>query len=160
MASEPNRRSDRPRTLILPPAPYAAAILGGWWLDRHVLPLPLDLGGVTRPLAYLAFALGLYLMLWGVLSLIRRRTTFNPYAAATRLCVSGPCRFSRNPIYLGDWVLLAGFSLWLTTWWLILFSPLVWAAVCYGVIRYEEEHLTAKFGEEYRRYQAQVRRWL
>lgn len=160
MASEPNRRSDRPRTLILPPAPYAAAILGGWWLDRHVLPLPLDLGGVTRPLAYLAFALGLYLMLWGVLSLIRQRTTFNPYAAATRLCVSGPFRFSRNPIYLGDWLLLAGFSLWLTTWWLILFSPLVWAAVCYGVIRYEEEHLTAKFGEEYRRYQAQVRRWL
>jgi len=160
MASEPSRRSDRPRTLILPPAPYAAAILGGWWLDRHVLPLPLDLGGATRPLALLAFALGLSLMLWGVLGLIRQRTTFNPYAAAARLCVSGPFRFSRNPIYLGDWLLLAGFSLWLTTWWPILFSPLVWAAVRYGVIRYEEEHLTAKFGEEYRRYQAQVRRWL
>jgi len=27
--------SRRPRTLILPPAPYVAAMLGGWWLDRN-----------------------------------------------------------------------------------------------------------------------------
>lgn len=154
------RRSDRPRTLILPPAPYAAAIIGGWWLDRHVVQLSLDLGGATRPLAWLAIASGLFLMFWALLSLLRRHTTFNPYAAATRLCVSGPFRFSRNPIYLGDWFLLAGFSLWLATWWPLVFSPLVWAAVRYGVIRYEEEHLAAKFGDEYRHYQASVRRWL
>jgi protein-S-isoprenylcysteine O-methyltransferase Ste14 len=157
VTSEPNRR---PRTLILPPAPYAAAIIGGWWLDRHFLRLPLDLGAATRPLAGLSFAIGLSLMLWGLATLIRHRTTFNPYGAATRLCVSGPFRFSRNPIYLGDWLLLAGFSLWLTTWWPILFSPLVWAAIRYGVIRHEEEHLAARYGEEYRCYQAQVRRWL
>ena len=99
-------------------------------------------------------------MLWAVLTLIRHRTTFNPYSAATRLCVSGPFRFSRNPIYLGDWFILAGFSLWLSTWWPIVFSPLVWAAVRYGVIRHEEAHLAAKFGAEYRDYQARVRRWL
>lgn len=157
MGRESNRR---PRTLILPPAPYAAAIIGGWWLDRNFLRLPLDLGEATRPLAWLAFAIGLFLMFWAILTLLRQRTTFNPYASAKRLCMSGPFRFSRNPIYLGDWFLLAGFSLWLTTWWPLLFSPLVWAMVRYGVIRYEEEHLAARFGEEYTRYQAQVRRWL
>jgi protein-S-isoprenylcysteine O-methyltransferase Ste14 len=45
------------------------------------------------------------------------------------------------------------------TWWPILFSPLVWVAVRYGVIRYEEEHLEARFGDDYRKYQARVRRW-
>jgi len=150
----------KPRTIILPPAPYAAVIFVGWWLDRHVVPLSLNLGPATRPLAWLAIAIGLSLMLWAVLSLIRQRTTFNPYAAATRLCVTGPFRFSRNPIYLGDWFILVGLSLWFTTLWPILFSPLVWATVRYGVIRYEEEHLAARFGEEYRNYQALVRRWL
>lgn len=153
-------RVDRPRTLILPPAPYAAAIIAGWWLDRHFAQLPLNLGTANRPLAWLSIAIGLALMLWAVLTLIRHRTTFNPYLAATQLCVIGPFRFSRNPIYLGDWFILAGFSLWLSTWWPIVFSPLIWAAVRYGVIRHEEEHLTAKFGAEYRDYQARVRRWL
>lgn len=152
--------SPRPRTLILPPLPYAAAIAGGWWLDRHIVPLRLDLGGATRPLAWLAIAIALALMLWAVVSLIRHKTTFNPYSGAMHLCTSGPFRFSRNPIYVGDWFILAGFSLWLTTWWPILFAPLVWATVRYGVIRYEEEHLTARFGDEYRKYQARVRRWL
>lgn len=160
MASAPIQRTDRPRTLILPPAPYAAAIIGGWWLDRHLVQLSLNLGWATRPLAWLAIGLGLSLMLWAVLSLIQHRTTFNPYSAASRLCVTGPFRFSRNPIYLGDWFILAGFSLWLTTCWPLLFSPLVWAAVRYGVIRYEEEHLAARFGDDYGNYQTRVRRWL
>jgi protein-S-isoprenylcysteine O-methyltransferase Ste14 len=160
MASAPIRQTDRPRTLILPPAPYAVAIIGGWWLDHHLVQLSLNLGWVTRPLAWLAFIIGLSLMLWTLLTFIQHRTTINPYAAAAHLCVTGPFRYSRNPIYLGDWFLLAGFSLWLMTWWPILFSPLVWLAVRYGVIRYEEEHLEARFGDDYRKYQARVRRWL
>jgi len=143
-----------------PPAPYAAAIIGGWWLDRDLVQLNLSLGDATRPLAWLVIAIGLCLMLWSVLSLVRHRTTFNPYAASAHLCLAGPFRFSRNPIYLGDWFILAGLSLWLTTWWPILFSPLVWIAVRYGVIRHEEEHLEARFGDVYRTYLASVRRWL
>lgn len=154
------RHTDRPHTLILPPAPYAAAIVGGWWLDRHLMQLSLNLGWATHPLAWLFIAIGLSLMIWALLNFIQHRTTVNPYLAATHLCATGPFRFSRNPIYLGDWFILAGSSLWLMTWWPIAFSPLVWATVRYGVIRYEEEHLEAKFGDDYRNYQARVRRWL
>ena len=38
----------RPATLILPPAPYAAALFGGWWLDHNFLPLPWDWGAATQ----------------------------------------------------------------------------------------------------------------
>lgn len=150
----------RPRTLILPPAPYAAAIVGGWWLDRNVAALPWDWGAATRPLGGLLVGIGLALFAWTLYTFWRHHTTVNPYKAATSLCTVGPFRYSRNPIYLGDWFILGGASLLLVTWWPLLFAPLVWALLRYGVIRHEEAHLEAKFGEAYRIYRAQVRRWL
>lgn len=160
METRDNLPIDKPQTLILPPAPYAAAIIGGWWLDRHVLSLGLDLGPASQPLAVFLVASGLGLMLWTMMQFVMHRTTINPYAAASKLCVSGPFRFSRNPIYLGDWLILVGLSLWFATLWPLLFSPLVWGMIRYGVIRHEEAHLEAKFGEEFRQYKVKVHRWI
>ena len=150
----------RPRTLILPPAPYAAALLGGWWLDRNQLALPLDFGAATRPLGWLAVGIGLALFVWTLATFWRHRTTVNPYRAASSLCTGGPFRFSRNPIYLGDWFILAGVSLLLATIWPLMFAPLIWLVLRYGVIRHEEAHLEARFGGAYRDYLTRVRRWL
>lgn len=150
----------RPRTLMLPPAPYAVAVLGGWWLDRHQLSLPLDLGAVTRPLGWLAVGLGLALFVWTLWTFARHRTTVNPYGGASALCTGGPFRFSRNPIYLGDWFILAGVSLLLGTVWPLVFAPLIWITIRFGVIRHEEAHLEAKFGDAYRDYTTRVRRWI
>lgn len=150
----------RPRTLILPPAPYAAALLGGWWLDRHLLPLAWDAGTAARPLGWLWLSAGLALFAWTLWTFHRHHTTVNPYAAATELCTGGPFRLSRNPIYLGDWFILVGVALLLNTIWPLVFAPLVWALLRFGVIRHEEAHLEAKFGDAYRDYKARVRRWI
>jgi len=150
----------RPRTLILPPAPYAAALLGGWWLDRHVLALAFDDGAASRPLGWLWLAAGLMLFTWTLWTFYRRRTTVNPYAAASVLCTDGPFRFSRNPIYLGDWFILVGVALLLNTVWPLAFAPLIWLMLRFGVIRHEEAHLKAKFGDTYGDYTSRVRRWL
>mgnify|MGYP001047295515 FL=1 len=152
--------SRRPRTLILPPAPYAAAMLAGWWLDRHVKPLPWDDGAASQMLGWLWVAAGLGLFVWTLWTFRCHRTTVNPYAGASQLCTEGPFRFSRNPIYLGDWLLLAGVALLLNSLWPLIFAPLVWLALRYGVIRHEEAHLEAKFGDAYPTYRARVRRWL
>lgn len=150
----------RPRTLIPPPAPYAAALLGGWWLDRYVLPLAFDDGLASRPLGWVWLAVGLALLGWTLWTFHRHHTTVNPYASATTLCTGGPFRFSRNPIYLGDWFLLIGISLLMNTLWPLAFVPLIWVTLRFGVIRYEEAHLEAKFGDAYRDYKARVRRWI
>ncbi|MHB1092369.1 methyltransferase family protein [Thiobacillus sp.] len=150
----------KPATLILPPAPYAAAMLGGWWLDRNRLSLPFDLGVMTHPLGWLAIGIGGALFAWTVWTFMRHRTTVNPFAAASSLCTSGPFRHSRNPIYLGDWFILAGVSLLLGTFWPLVFAPLIWIMIRFGVIRHEEVHLEAKFGDAYRDYKARVRRWI
>jgi len=152
--------SRRPRTLILPPAPYAVAVLGGWWMDRNELALPLNLGMATRPLGWLLVGIGLALFVWTLWTFARHRTTVNPYGSASTLCTRGPFRFSRNPIYLGDWFLLSGVSLLLHTFWPLAFAPLIWIMIRFGVIRHEEAHLEAKFGDAYRDYKARVRRWI
>ena len=159
---EPNldAAKGRPRTLILPPAPYAAAMLGGWWLDRNLFALPLDLGELTRPIGWLAVIVGLGLMLWAMWTFSRHRTTVNPYGGASTLCTGGPFQFSRNPIYLGDWFVLAGVSMLLHTFWPLVFAPLIWIMLRFGVIRHEEVHLEAKFGDAYRHYKTRVRRWI
>lgn len=145
---------------MLPPAPYAAAILGGWWLDRNLHPLSWEWGGMTQLLGWLVAGLGAALLTWTLVTCWLHRTTVNPYKAATRLCTTGPFRYSRNPIYLGDWFILVGASMILATWWPLLFAPLVWLLLHYGVIRHEEAHLAARFGDSYLAYQARVRRWL
>ncbi len=160
MEAHLKRDTRRPRTLILPPAPYAAAMLGGWWLDRHRFALPLDLGATTHPLGWFVVGLGLALLSWTLWTFARHRTTVNPFSGASALCTSGPFRFSRNPIYLGDWFILGGVSLLLNTLWPLVFAPLIWIMLRFGVIRYEEAHLEAKFGDVYRGYKTRVRRWL
>jgi protein-S-isoprenylcysteine O-methyltransferase Ste14 len=150
----------RPRTFILPPAPYAAALLGGWWLDRNENPLPLDWGELNLPLGWLLVGVGLFLSGWTLFTFWRRRTTVNPYKAASELVTDGPFRYSRNPIYLGDWFILGGVALLLRTWWPLLFAPLIWTMLRYGVIRHEEAHLESKFGDAYRDYKTRVNRWL
>ena len=155
-----HNESRRPRTLIPPPAPYAAALLGGWWLDRHVLPQPWDGGAVSQSLGWVWLAAGLALLGWTLWTFHRHSTTVNPYGGASALCTDGPFRFSRNPIYLGDWLILVGISLLLNTIWPLIFAPLIWVMLRFGVIRYEEAHLEAKFGDAYRGYKARVRRWI
>lgn len=150
----------KPATRLLPPAPYAAALIGGWWLDRNVQAIPLDWGALTRPLGWLLVGIGLALFAWTLLTFWHHRTTVNPYKAASSLCTGGPFRFSRNPIYVGDWFILAGVSLLLATLWPLLFAPLIWALLRFGVIRHEEAHLAAKFGDDYLNYRMRVRRWL
>lgn len=154
-----NHHIHRPRTLILPPAPYAVAILAGWWIDRNIQGLHWNLNATTQPFGWLGIAIGLTLLTWTAITLWSHRTTVNPYKAVSNLCTTGPFRFSRNPIYLGDWLIFVGTSMLLSTWWPLLFSPLIWVMLRYGVIRHEEAHLEARFGEAYRDYKTKVRRW-
>ncbi len=111
----------------------------------------LGLGSIVLGLAGFAWALS---AIWG------NRTTVNPYKAASSLVTSGPFRYSRNPIYVSDWLIYAGVTLLMQSLWPLLLAPLVWGLMRYFVITHEETHLQAKFGDTYRAYAARVRRWI
>jgi len=150
----------RPATLVLPPLPYALALYASWHLDRNVWPAPLPLGPSGAWLGWGLIWTGLLLFAWTLFTFWRHRTTVNPYRPASCLVVEGPFRFSRNPIYVGDWLIYLGVTILLQTLWPIAFAPLVWLIIRYGVIRHEERHLEAKFGQEFVAFKARVRRWL
>ena len=76
------------------------------------------------------------------------------------MVVRGPYRFTRNPMYLGLVCITAGLALLTNALWPLILLPIVIVIVRRAVIDREEHYLTAKFGEEYLRYKARVRRWL
>jgi protein-S-isoprenylcysteine O-methyltransferase Ste14 len=151
--------SDRPATILLPPFVYAVILALAWWLNR-IVPLSFDAGQMGRLVTPILVITGLGITLWAATEIWRHDTTVNPYRAATHLVTTGPFRVSRNPIYTADWLIYLGVALWLRTGWAIILAPLTWFIMRYFIIAYEEAHLEAKFGDEYRAYTARVRRWL
>lgn len=153
---------ERPNAVPWPPLIYSAALLVAWalerwdrftWLDERLGLLPLCVGLAL-------FTLGLLLDFWSFLVLRKHSTTVLPNAKATSLARTGPYRFSRNPIYLGNTLALIGLALALRWGWLLLLVPVTMAAVVWLAIAREENHLEIRFGAAWRDYAAKVRRWL
>lgn len=149
----------RPRTLLPPPLVYALALGAAWWLEGR-WPLGFERHAFTRAFGWGLIGLGLAGMFWALAAIWRRRTTVNPYKAASALVTTGPFAYSRNPIYVSDWLVYAGVTLLFASTWPLLLAPAVWWVMRYAVIAHEEAHLLARFGDDYRAYQARVRRWL
>ena len=148
----------RPLTLIPPPLVYVLTLYAAWALQRR-LPLTLDFGAFSTPLAWILIGVGLAGFAWALLAIFGHRTTVNPYGAASSLVMRGPFRYSRNPIYVSDWFVYAGAMLLLHTVWPLLLAPLVFLVMRFMVISHEENHLEARFGDAYRDYRARVPRW-
>jgi len=90
----------------------------------------------------------------------RRNTTLNPYGESSALVQDGLYRYSRNPMYLGMLLVLAGTAVWLGHVLPFAALPVFMAVVSRQTIRHEEEALEAHFGDAYRAYRQRVRRWL
>ncbi len=90
----------------------------------------------------------------------RAGTTFDVRKAASVLITDGPYRFSRNPSYVSLTLLYLGIGFLLNNGWILLLVVPVLLVMNLWVVRKEERHLETKFGEDYLRYKAAVRRWL
>lgn len=102
---------------------------------------------------------GLLLLLWTAWLMLWRKTTLNPYGKPQRLLTTGPFRLSRNPVYSALLAIYLGVGvLWGSGWSLLVF-PLLVGLLQVGIVRYEECRLLEHFGEDYRLYCQQVRRW-
>jgi protein-S-isoprenylcysteine O-methyltransferase Ste14 len=75
------------------------------------------------------------------------------------LIASGPFAWVRNPLYLGNIALWAGFSVTAGLLWLAPMIVLVLACEYHAIVRWEETLLETRLGENYREYAARVHRW-
>jgi protein-S-isoprenylcysteine O-methyltransferase Ste14 len=76
------------------------------------------------------------------------------------LVTGGIHGWSRNPIYVGMFLIYGGIGVASQSLWtLILALPLA-ISLRYGVVAREEAYLERRFGDAYRDYKARVGRWL
>jgi protein-S-isoprenylcysteine O-methyltransferase Ste14 len=124
-------------------------------LSPWVLPGgPLVLPGVAL------FLLAGLLTLAALVEFRRARTTFVPRKPPSALITTGVFRWTRNPIYLADGLILAGISLiWGKVLGLVLVLPFLWM-IRQRFILGEEAGLRAEFGAAFDDYARRTRRWL
>jgi protein-S-isoprenylcysteine O-methyltransferase Ste14 len=156
------RDNDTAGVIARPIFLFLAALLLGLLADR-LLPLPFTIpGGELRRwiLADAGSVIGLALMIAGMRNFSRAATPVPTNAATRALVATGVHAVSRNPIYLGMFLVYGGLALAPPSpWALILALPLV-ITIRYGVVAREEAYLERRFGDTYRDYKTRVRRWI
>lgn len=154
------RRGVLRKWIDIPPLWLASFLLIAWWQARHY-PLGLSFGRVWADLlGGVMVGGGLLLVALAITEMRRNRTTVMPHEEAAQLVTSGIFSWSRNPIYLGDSLILTGLVLyWDAVPSLALVPVFVWI-IEKRFIEKEEMFLRRKFLARYERYLHQTRRWL
>ena len=148
-----------PGIRIPPPVIYLAALAIGFVLN-YLWPIS-PLSDSSRYIIGSVVILASGLIVPLVLRRFRRAgTTFDVRKPASALITEGPYRFSRNPSYVSLTLLFLGIGILLNYGWILILVAPVFLVMNLWVVRREERHLEAKFGEEFLRYKAAVRRWI
>ncbi len=101
--------------------------------------------------------LGMILLLAGVyLRMIARGHKKMHSGKGHELVIDGPYMVTRNPMYLGSFLLGAGFVLIVWPWWTLVLFGLLFYWRFEKQIRLEQKHLLKIFGKEYEDYCKQV----
>jgi len=66
-----------------------------------------------------------------------------------KLAVTGPYSFTRNPLYLGSFILAVGFTVAAGVWWLALITAALFLGIYFPVMRVEEQDLRERFKGEF-----------
>ncbi|MDP2578648.1 isoprenylcysteine carboxylmethyltransferase family protein [Shimia thalassica] len=148
------------KRIDFPPVWLFAALVVAWGQATYY-PMGLSFGPVWADLlGGLFVGGGLVLMALAVHEMNRMNTTIIPHKEADHLVTTGIFSRSRNPIYVGDVLVLAGLILY---WDAVLSLPLVpiflWIVEKRFVIP-EENRLRRKFRADFARYCEKVRRWV
>ncbi|MBI4536143.1 MAG: isoprenylcysteine carboxylmethyltransferase family protein [Ignavibacteriae bacterium] len=116
---------------------------------------------ISLAIGFLVTVFGETIRFWGV-SIAGSETRTTGAVGGTHLIMNGPFAYVRNPLYVGNMLLYAGvgiMSMALFPW--LLVGAMLWFYVQYRlIVAQEEEYLQEKFGDDYREYVRNVKRFL
>jgi len=144
-----------------PPLVFLGAIVLGVIVHHKAMPLSLVFArGLRLAAAVLILACGVSLV--ASARILFKRTGQNPipWKPTPELILEGPYRFTRNPMYVGVTLFVIGLGLAVNNLWISLFAAPALLVVHFIAVLPEERYLAEKFGEGYRSFLAQVRRYL
>lgn len=146
--------------LDIPPVWLGLCIAVAWYQGRF-LSLGLSLSHpATDVIAGMLIGAGVILILLAALEFRRARTSIIPHQVPTRLITSGIFSRTRNPIYLGDALVLLGVILRFDAVLSLVIVPIfVWWIERHFILP-EEDRLRRTFRMDFARYEQKVRRWL
>lgn len=148
-------------TIPWPPLLLVGIIALAWELT---ISAPLPWPGIDDAAAHwlgLAFGiLGILLIVFALKTLVENRTTILPNKSPTVLVTTGPYVRFRNPIYLGEVLLLLyGAEVTKSIWFVAAATAFAVLVTALQIIP-EERHLEAIFGGAYTDYKSRTRRWI
>ena len=158
--------SDRSRDAAVvrfpPPFLFLISIGAGVLMSRFVHPWPVPgLEGLARAAVGLAVVFTGVGLAFAALGLFKRAGQEpEPWKPTPSIVSGGIYRYTRNPMYVALGVVQIGVGLGVGNLWIVALTALSWVAVYVVAVRPEEAYLEGKFGDEYRRYRARVRRWI
>ena len=83
-----------------------------------------------------------------------------PWDPTRRLVATGPYQYVRNPMISGVLAMLLGEAFFFGSMLLFVWAATFWLINQIYFLASEEPGLRRRFGEDYRRYEANVPRWL
>jgi protein-S-isoprenylcysteine O-methyltransferase Ste14 len=142
-------------------APGTLAVYVPWVLDRWRMAPPLLGFTPFRWLGVFLIALGLPVLLDSFARFAWQGFgTPAPVAPPKHLIVTGLYRYVRNPMYVAVTSLILGQGLLFGNISVLEYGLVVWLGFHIFVLAYEEPTLRNKFGDEYKEFCANVRRWV
>lgn len=151
-------------SVFTPPRIFLACLVGGSVAEAF-LPMEFAPFGMIfwplRLIAGMAIAVGgFFFMMWGHNRFTAIGTPVKTRLPAKELVTGAAYRFSRNPMYVGFVVILAGVGLAANSLPVALSAFVMFLFLDRYVIPREERYLRQRFGGDYEAYSRKVRRWL
>ncbi|MGE0869895.1 MAG: methyltransferase [Kofleriaceae bacterium] len=156
----PIKIRDAARVRFAPPLVFALAIgLGvvAEWLGPYREQLPAI---VRWPLAVILAAIAIWLLASALGGFRKTGQNPAPWTSTPSLVLSGPYRFTRNPMYVGMTLLQIAIGVAASAIAIVVLAFAALAVIHVIAVLPEEAYLVRKFGEEYERYCARVRRYV
>jgi protein-S-isoprenylcysteine O-methyltransferase Ste14 len=154
---------DTPGVIAPPPLIFLGFLIAGFVIDA-IASLPIQPAAISRLIWWIVagvlIVLGVLLMAAGILNFTRASTPVPTRLPTTALVTSGIHGVTRNPIYVGMFLIYLGIAVAANNLWIALLVVPLALIIRYGVVAREEAYLEHKFGEGYRDYKARVRRWI
>jgi protein-S-isoprenylcysteine O-methyltransferase Ste14 len=143
---------------IIPPVYFLLALIMMGLLARyapmsHLIYIPLRVFGGLLILAGFAITAS------SAYTFKLAGTPVKPFEEPIKLVTDELYRFSRNPMYLGMMIMLAGIWIMLGKLSPVIVIPVFFLIIQEGFIKYEEAFLEEKFGDAYLDYKDRVYRW-
>ena len=146
--------------LKIPPVLLVMLTMLFMFFSSKVELFSVDAGTYGMVVSVMFLVAGAVFSILGVVEFRRARTTVIKPGKSSSLVDSGVYRVTRNPMYVGFFIILLAFAFLLSNLLSLVISFCFIPYMSYFQISPEEKALSALFGEEFEKYKSKVPRWL